>query len=93
MSTVIDPIIHDRLTRYVRRQRRWVLLRALLVAVAVWIVAILVVTWIDGTWVIERGTRSLLTLTAYALAAAVLVRLAVVRRSEPERLRRAALAL
>lgn len=93
MSAVIDPIIEDRLSRYLRRQRRWVWLRALLVALAVWIIAILVVTWIDGAWVIERGTRSLLTLTAYGVAAVVFVRLAVVRRSEPERLRQAALAL
>lgn len=93
MSAVIDPIIHDRLSRYLRRQRRWVVLRALLVALALWIIAILIVTWIDGTWVIERGTRSLLTLSAYGLAAAAFMRLAIARQSESERLRRAALAL
>src|SRR5690606_34911135 len=93
MSTIIDPIIHDRLTHYIRRQRRWVLLRSLLIAMAVWIVAILVVTWIDAAWVLERGTRFLLTLTAYGLAAAVFMGLAFVRRSEQEKLRQAAIAL
>src|SRR5690606_38115477 len=70
----------------------WTLLRAELVALVAWCLAILVVTGIDAVWVIERAGRAALTLAAYALAAVVFLVLAVPRGGRHERLRRAALA-
>lgn len=93
MSAIIDPVIHDQLNRYARRQRWWILFRSALIALAVWIIAVLVVTWIDAAWVIERGPRSLLTLAAYGIAAGVFLWLTVPRLRGEEPLRRAALAM
>jgi hypothetical protein len=93
MSAIIDPVIGDQLNRFARRQRWWILCRAALIALAVWIVAVLFVTWVDAAWVIERGPRSLLTLATYAVAAAVFLALAVPRLRGDEPLRRAALAV
>lgn len=92
MSVAVKGVLEDRLTRYDRRRRRWVLIRAASLAIACWIVAILVVTWIDALWVLERWTRSLLTLSTYALAAGLfLLRSLLQLRGRP--LHRAALAI
>ncbi len=93
MSIAIDPVIHDRLNRFTRRQRTWIVIRAAAVAVAFWIVSVLAVTVIDALWVIERGPRSLLTLATYGLALALFARLTLtpLRRNTP--LNRAALAV
>ena len=93
MSAIIDPVIHDQLNRYARRQRWWILFQSSLIALAVWIIAVLLVTWIDAVWVIERGPRSLLTLAAYGSAAGVFLWMAVPRLRGEEPLRRAALAM
>lgn len=93
MSTAIDPIIFDQLNRFAKRQRWWIVIRSALIAIAVWIVAVLMVTWIDAFWVIERGPRSAMTLATYAAAIGVFLWLAASRLRGGEPLRRAAIAM
>jgi hypothetical protein len=93
MSTAIDPIIFDQLNRFAKRQRLWTVIRSALIAIAVWIVAVLMVTWIDAIWVIERGPRSAMTLATYAAAIGVFLWLAASRLRGGEPLRRAAIAM
>lgn len=93
MSTSVNPIIDDHLSRFARRQRQLVVLRAGLVAVAFWIVAILGLMAVDALWVLERGPRSLLTLATHGLAVALFVLLSFPKHLGQTPLRRAALAV
>lgn len=93
MSISIDPVIDDRLNRFARRQQRLIGFRAALVALACWIVAILTLVVIDAVWVLERGPRSLLTLSAHAVSIAVFVGLSLSHWRGQSPLRRAALAV
>ncbi|TVQ01643.1 MAG: hypothetical protein EA381_04805 [Planctomycetaceae bacterium] len=93
MSTSVNPIIDDRLTRFVRRQRRMILFRAASVAIAFWILAILGLMAVDAWWVLDRGPRFLLTVTTHAVAIGLFGFLSIPGLTTRAALRRAALAV
>ena len=93
MSTSVNPIIDDRLTRFVRRQRRMILFRAASVAIAFWVLAILGLMAVDAWWVLDRGPRFLLTVTTHAVAIGLFAFLSIPGLTARAALRRAALAV
>lgn len=68
MSIAIDPLIQGKLQQFIGRRRRWGMLYAFLVAATIWLLGVLLFTWIDATWILDRTVRSLLSLATYVIA-------------------------
>lgn len=68
MSIAIDPLIQGKLQQFIGRRRRWGILYAFLVAATIWLLGVLLFTWIDATWILDRTVRSLLSLATYLVA-------------------------
>lgn len=69
MSIAIDPQIRGKLEQFASRRRRWAILYAFLVAMTVWLLGALLFTWIDATWILDRTSRSLISLATYVATA------------------------
>ena len=68
MSIAIDPMIRGKLEQFIDRRRRWAIFYALMVGLVVWVLGVLLFTGIDAIWIIDRPTRSLLSLGTYVAA-------------------------
>jgi len=93
MSIAIDPLIRSKLEQFITRRRRWTILHALLLSIFVWLVGVLLFTWIDAVWILERGTRSILSVATYAIAIAAGVAIVVRRLGNGDPMRRAAIEI
>ena len=93
MSITIDPTIRVQLERFDHRHRRWALAAAGLAAIAVWLIGVLLFTWIDAVWILDRGTRLLLSVATYisAIVAALFIYRRRVTAGDP--IRQAAIAI
>ncbi len=78
MSMAIDPLIRIKLDQFVSRRKRWTILYALMVAIVVWVVGVLLFACVDAVWILDRTTRSMLSLATYA--AALVAAIAIIMR-------------
>ncbi len=69
MSLALDPFVQNKLEEFVNRRRRWTLIHAVLIGLAVWLVGILAFTWADAIWIMDRPVRLVLSLLVYVVAA------------------------
>ena len=77
MSIAIDPMIRGKLEQFIDRRRRWTILYAVMIGLVTWVLGVLLFTCIDAIWILDRATRSLLSLGSYTvafIAALVIVR-------------------
>jgi len=93
MSIAIDPMIRGKLEQFIDRRRRWTMLYAVMVGLVTWVLGVLLFTCIDAVWILDRTTRSLLSLGSYAVA--FVAATAIVRRrlKEPDPIARAAIEI
>ncbi len=69
MSLALDPFVQNKLDEFITRRRRWTIIQATLIGLAVWLVGILLFTWADAVWVLDRPVRLVLSLLVYVAAA------------------------
>jgi hypothetical protein len=93
MSMAIDPMIRIKLDQFIGRRRRWTIFYALLMSIFVWILGVLLFTWIDSVWILDRFTRLLLSLGTYAIAAISAIVIIVRRLGNDDPLIQAAVAI
>lgn len=93
MSIAIDPLIRIKLDQFISRRRRWTIFYALLIGIVVWVLGVLLFTWIDAVWILDRTTRSLLSLATYAAAFLSFAGIAVRRLRDPDPVAQAAIAI
>ncbi len=53
MSLALDPFVQNKLDEFITRRRRWTIIQATLIGLAVWLVGILLFTWAMpfGYWI------------------------------------------
>ncbi|MGV3486244.1 MAG: hypothetical protein ACO1RT_17630, partial [Planctomycetaceae bacterium] len=85
MSIAIDPLIRIKLQQFITRRRRWTIFYSLLIGIVVWVVGVLLFTWVDAVWILDRQTRLLLSIAAYAAAllSALVIATRRLRGSDP----------